>query len=53
MDPIIPKGKKGFNSRAIMDACRPFEWLADFPLTVSVSDEIKKQTLKKWGDQIF
>jgi len=53
LDPIIPKGKKGFNSRAIMDACRPFEWMADFPLTVSVSDEIKKQTLKKWGDQIF
>ena len=31
LDPIIPKDQKGHSSRAIIDACRPYEWIHDFP----------------------
>ena len=31
LDPVIQVGKKGFNSRAIIDATRPYEWMKDFP----------------------
>jgi len=34
LDPIIPPNRKGrdssFNSRAIIDACRPYEWMLQF-----------------------
>jgi 4-hydroxy-3-polyprenylbenzoate decarboxylase len=53
LDPIIPKGRKGFNSRAVLDACRPFEWMKEFPVTVEISDQVKDETLKKWGEKIF
>lgn len=53
LDPIIPKNRKGFNSRAVLDACRPFEWMSEFPVTVEISDQVKEETLKKWGEKIF
>ena len=31
LDPIIPRDQKGHNSRAIIDTCRPYEWIKDFP----------------------
>ena len=31
LDPIIPTGKKGFNSRFVIDATRPWEWRNEFP----------------------
>ena len=30
LDPTIPKERKGFSSRMIIDACRPFEWMQNF-----------------------
>jgi hypothetical protein len=30
LDPIIPRERKGFSSRMIIDACRPFEWCDKF-----------------------
>ncbi len=49
LDPIVPKDKKGFNSRAIIDACRPYEWLQDFPPSVKVPDDLAQSVKKKWG----
>ena len=49
LDPIIPKGKKGFNSQAIIDACRPYEWMDEFPASVMVSPEIAQKVLERWG----
>lgn len=48
LDPIIPKAEKGFNSRAIIDACRPFEWMKDFPPVSGASRELKDKVKKKY-----
>ena len=48
-DPIIPKGEKGLSSRAIIDACRPFEWSADFPPVSGASKELKRKVLEKYA----
>ncbi len=49
LDPIIPPGQKGLNSRAIIDATRPFEWRDQFPLVSESSPERRAEVLKKWG----
>ena len=48
LDPIIPGPEKGFNSRAIIDACRPFEWMKDFPPVSGASKELKEKVKKKY-----
>jgi 4-hydroxy-3-polyprenylbenzoate decarboxylase len=48
LDPRIQPGKKGFNSRAVIDACRPFEWMKDFPPVAESSPELKEKVRKKW-----
>ena len=49
LDPIIPKGQKGHSSRAVIDACRPYEWLKDFPPVAESSPEVRRAAEKKWG----
>ena len=49
LDPIIPRAEKGFSSRAIIDACRPFEWMKDFPPVSGASKELKEKVLQKYG----
>ncbi|HZD57803.1 MAG TPA: UbiD family decarboxylase [Anaerolineales bacterium] len=49
LDPAIPPDKKGFNSRLIIDACRPWEWRDEFPPTIGPSLEVKRATREKWG----
>jgi UbiD family decarboxylase len=49
LDPAIPPDKKGFNSRLIIDACRPWEWRDKFPLPIGPSPEVKRETREKWG----
>jgi len=42
LDPVYPKGaKKFFGSRAVIDACRPYDWIEDFP-RVAESSEAEK-----------
>ncbi len=53
VDPIIPKSEKGLSSRAIIEACKPYEWIADFPKTISISDEWKGRYEKKWEKLLF
>jgi UbiD family decarboxylase len=52
LDPIIPKDERGLHSRAIIDACRPYEWLKDFPPVSGASAELKKRVLEKFGEQL-
>ena len=52
LDPIIPRDKKGFNSRAIIDATRPFEWRQSFPPVSRSSRELRARVLEKWGDKL-
>jgi len=49
LDPRIPKDRKGHNSRAIIDATRPFEWRADFPPVNTPSPEVKRRAKEKFG----
>jgi len=53
LDPIIPKEKKGFNSRALIDACRPYDWIKDFPASVKVPEELARQVKEKWGKKLL
>ena len=56
LDPrISPEAKeKGalWNSRAVIDACRPFEWRDRFPMVNMPSPEVKKRAMEKWGHLI-
>ena len=49
LDPAIHPDHKGFNSRAIIDACRPYEWRDRFPKVNEPSPEVKRKSLEKWG----
>ena len=49
LDPAIPTERKGLNSRAIIDACRPYEWRSEFPDVVDVEEKLKKEVNEKWG----
>lgn len=50
LDPVIPRGPEvGFNSRAIIDACRPYEWIDKFPAVSESSPELQAKIMKKWS----
>ena len=53
LDPIIPPGQKSLNSRAIIDATRPFEWRDQFPMVAESSPERRAEVLKKWGSIVL
>lgn len=52
LDPIMSPEKKAkgefTNSRAIINACRPYHWRKEFPLVNRASDELRNRTLAKW-----
>lgn len=53
LDPRIPPHDRErgqfTNSRAIIDACRPFAWRDQFPKVNAPSPEFAKRTREKWG----
>ena len=49
LDPAIHPDLKGFNSRLIIDACKPFEWLDKFPAAIGPDPAYKRETRDKWG----
>ena len=51
LDPRLPKGVT-WNSRAMIDACRPYEMLKDFPPVVRASDELRERVAGKFRDQL-
>jgi 4-hydroxy-3-polyprenylbenzoate decarboxylase len=48
LDPAIPRDEVGFNSRAIIDATRPYEWRDSFPQVSGASRELKNRVERKW-----
>jgi 4-hydroxy-3-polyprenylbenzoate decarboxylase len=48
---LDPRKKKGdnFNSRAIVDACRPYDWKDQFPPVAESSPELAAKTKAKWS----
>ena len=51
LDPRLPKGRT-WNSRAIIDACRPYEMLGEFPPVVRTSAELREQVFRKFEEQL-
>lgn len=50
LDPIVRKPVKAFfNSRAIIDACKPYEWRNEFPKEIKASPELVEKVKQKWG----
>lgn len=52
LDPMLPPGtppEDFYNSRAIIDACVPFDRRESFPSIAAVSPELKAKVLAKWG----
>jgi 4-hydroxy-3-polyprenylbenzoate decarboxylase len=49
LDPRIPRGTT-WNSRAVIDACRPFEMLKDFPPVARASPELRAKIEAKFRD---
>ena len=50
LDPLVPHGaKSSHNSRAVIDACRPFERLRDFPKVARASPELIAQVKEKFA----
>jgi 4-hydroxy-3-polyprenylbenzoate decarboxylase len=50
VDPLAVGGPPHYNSRAIIDACRPFERLADFPKVVTASHDLLEQVAARWPE---
>jgi UbiD family decarboxylase len=49
LDPLFEEGTPSYNSRAIIDACRPFERLASFPLVAESDPEYLRAVGEKWS----
>lgn len=54
IDPrIAPDDRQTRNftsSRGIIDACKPFYWIDQFPQTSTISREDYQETMQKWGE---
>ena len=51
LDPRLPRGQP-WNSRGLIDACRPYEMLQDFAPVVRASAGLRERVLRKFEDQI-
>ncbi|MBI4634264.1 MAG: UbiD family decarboxylase [Deltaproteobacteria bacterium] len=49
VDPMRREPGPTFNSRALIDACRPFDWINEFPAVAEASPEFVRKLLDKWG----
>ncbi len=60
-DPALSPDKKEkesnptdtFTSKAIIDACWPYEWKDRAYPVAQLSQELRKSLIQKWGDQLF
>jgi 4-hydroxy-3-polyprenylbenzoate decarboxylase len=49
LDPAIRPGEKGFSSRVIIDATRPWEWMDEFPPAIGPEPVEKRVTRERWS----
>jgi 4-hydroxy-3-polyprenylbenzoate decarboxylase len=52
VDPLREPGAAPFNTRAIIDACRPWERLDSFPEVAEASPELLDLVARKWPDAL-
>jgi 3-polyprenyl-4-hydroxybenzoate decarboxylase len=48
LDPMLPEGAPSYNSRAIIDACRPYERLATFPKVAQSEPAFLRDVHERW-----
>ncbi len=49
LDPTIRKPAPAFfNSRAIIDACKPYEWISEFPKVIEYESNYINEVRRKW-----
>ena len=49
LDPMLPPDAISYNSRAVIDACRPWERLKTFPKVAEGNPEYLREIQDKWG----
>jgi 4-hydroxy-3-polyprenylbenzoate decarboxylase len=52
LDPMLPEGAPLYTSRAIIDACRPYERLATFPRVAQGEPEFLRGVHERWSSFI-
>jgi UbiD family decarboxylase len=50
VDPLGLPGQPAYNSRAVIDACRPYERLGSFPVVAESSDEVLRRVGDRWPE---
>lgn len=50
VDPLLADPAAPYNSRALIDACRPFEKLATFPRVAQASPQRLRETAARWKE---
>lgn len=48
VDPVTILRRDEMSSRAVIDACRPFHHIQNYPPLVSVSQELKERVTRRW-----
>ena len=50
LDTMIRKATDPYlNSRAIINACKPYEWIQEFPQDIKIGSELAEKVKKKWA----
>jgi len=52
LDPMLPPDAPPFNSRAVIDACRPYERRDSFPKVAESDPGYLSSVLDRWGDAL-
>jgi UbiD family decarboxylase len=52
VDPLREKDAAPYNTRAVIDACRPFERLEEFPRVAESNRHLRNRVLEKWLSQL-
>ena len=53
VDPLLTDPKRPYNTRAIIDACRPYERIEDFPRVARASPAFLRRVYDRWRDEVF
>ncbi len=49
-EPMLRRGEPTFNSRAVIDACKPWEWIDEFPKVAQAEPAYLREMEAKWAD---
>jgi 4-hydroxy-3-polyprenylbenzoate decarboxylase len=53
VDPLLTDPSRPYNTRAILDACRPYERIQEFPRVAQASPAFLRQVHDRWREQVF